>query len=422
MCHSCRRGLVDQLANRGEFLDLVRYLLDVSEHGPARALALRPPASAFAVPPLPEYEAKVDHSGLIAGLGIDNYRRGEAIYGRVCANCHGTKDAQGSLPTSLRFASGAFKNGSDPFRMYQTLTHGFGQMAPQSWMVPEQKYDVIHYIREAYLRPHNPSQFVSIDRPYLASLPKGDTRGPRPVEVESWVTMDYGPSLTLTCEIGSDGSNFAYKGIATRLDAGPGGISRGRAWSVFEHDTLRVSATWSGSGFIDWNGINFNGSHGVHPRVVGSISTANPNGPGWANPETGGFEDPRLKGRDGLHYGPLPRSWGHYRGQYRHGDRVILSYTVGKTDVLESSSVEMGGSPPAFGRAFEIGPRDRDMVLQVARGPMGSVRTHRSGDGAEGAVAFLASEPPSKSASNFRFDGKTRIEVATPEEFRHVSR
>ena len=47
-------GLVNQLADRREFLDLVRYVLEISEQGPARALALRPPESAFAVPPLPD--------------------------------------------------------------------------------------------------------------------------------------------------------------------------------------------------------------------------------------------------------------------------------------------------------------------------------------------------------------------------------
>ena len=44
------------------------------------------------------------------------------------------------------------KNGSDPFSLYRTITDGFGQMAPQTWMVPRQKYDVIHYIRETYLQ------------------------------------------------------------------------------------------------------------------------------------------------------------------------------------------------------------------------------------------------------------------------------
>ena len=143
--------------------------------------------------------------------------------------------------------------------------------------------------------------------------------------------MDYGPSLMATVEAGDDGSNIAYKGIAVRLDPGPGGVSRGRAWSLFEHDTLRLAASWTGEGFIDWEGINFNGKHQVHPRVVGLVRIANPSGPGWADPETGSFDDPRPKGRDGRPYGPLPRRWAHYRGLYHNGGRVILSYTVGTT-------------------------------------------------------------------------------------------
>ena len=29
-------------------------------------------------------------------------------------------------------------------------------MAPQTWMVPVQKYDVIHFIREQYLKGYQP--------------------------------------------------------------------------------------------------------------------------------------------------------------------------------------------------------------------------------------------------------------------------
>jgi len=37
-------------------------------------------------------------------------------------------------------------------------------MVPQTWMVPEQnKYDVIHYIRETYLKPYNSTQYAKID-------------------------------------------------------------------------------------------------------------------------------------------------------------------------------------------------------------------------------------------------------------------
>ncbi len=86
--------------------------------------------------------------------------RGQTIYDRVCANCHGTEDRPGSLPSAPRFATATLKNGSDPFAMYRTLTVGFGQMAAQTWMVPRQKYDVIHYIREAYFKRDNSEHYM----------------------------------------------------------------------------------------------------------------------------------------------------------------------------------------------------------------------------------------------------------------------
>ena len=359
-------GLVNILAGRQEFLDLCRYLMEVAEHGPERARQLRPAASLFAPPPLPAYERDLDHAGLIRSLNGQSFKRGEAIYVRVCANCHGTKDQVGTMPTSLRFAEGKFKNGSDPFRMYRTLTHGFAMMTPQTWMVPEQKYDVIHYIREAYLKPHNAGQYTKVDDEYLAGLPKGASRGPKPSNIEPWVSMNYGPSLMATVEVGNEG-NFAYKGIAVRLDNGPGGVSRGRHWMLFDHDTMRVAAAWSGEGFIDWNGINFNGRHQIHPRVVGKVRFANPVGPGWADPKTGRFDDPRFKGRDGKPYGPLPRTWAQYKGMYHYGSQVILSYTVGDAKILEMPAYElMSNERVVYTRSLNIGKSPCDLLMRVA--------------------------------------------------------
>jgi putative heme-binding domain-containing protein len=364
-------GLVNNLVTRLQFLDLVRYVMEIAEKGPARAHELKPDPAPLARAPLPESERDIDHAGLIAGPDQKSFERGEAIYNRLCINCHGTKDRLGSLPTSLRFASGRFKNGSDPFSMYRTLTLGFGQMTPQTWMVPRQKYDVIHYIREAYLKPHNPAQYDRIDPAYLARLPRGKSRGPEPREIEPWMTMDHGPSLMATYEISvGDRSNIVYKGIAIRLDPGPGGISRGRAWVVYDQDTMRLAAAWTGHGFIDWNGVNFNGRHEVHPRLVGEVAFANPNTLGWANPFTGSFEaDLRMTRRDGPPCGPLPRHWVHYKGLYKHGDRVILSYTVGQAEVLETAGLETNPvwkNRPVFTRTLSIGKSPHDLRVRVA--------------------------------------------------------
>lgn len=419
---------VNQLQSRQQFLDLIRYLMEIRDGGSARALQLQPSASllTFAVP---EYEKHLDHAGLIGGWNDDSLRRGEAIYQRVCANCHGTREKLGSLPTSLRFAEGKFKNGSDPLSMYRTLTHGFGLMAPQAWMVPSQKYDVIQYIREIYLRPHNPSQFVPVDGAYLARLPQGNTRGPEPSKIEPWSAMDYGPALTHTYEVPGERANLAYKGVAVRLDSGSGGVSRGRHWMLYDTDTLRLAAAWSSASeeanFIDWRGIQFNGEHQIHPHLVGRIEYTNSLGPGWANPAGSFRDDRRVEGRDGRRYGPLPRDWARFRGLYHHGQRVIFSYTVGSTSVLELPRV-LGGDEvpggPVFLRSLEIGPRERDLVLQVAEPPaadaqatvdVGRDRSVVRLEPGKAAAALLGEKPEKPLV----FDGGTYAEVREAADF-----
>ena len=444
-------GQVNVLANRQQFLDLLAYIIAIAEGGPETAKQLQPPASLVAFV-LPEYERDIDHAGLIRELDDKAFQRGEAIYSRLCVNCHGTKDQPGSLPTSLKFAQGKFKNGHDPYRMYHTLTHGFGLMAPQTWMVPQQKYDVVHYVRETYLKPHNPSQYATIDANYLASLPKGSTRGPAPSNVEPWSSMNYGPFLTATYEVGSDGLNFAQKGIAVRLDSGPGGVSRGTQWQIFDHDTLRMAAAWTAqpqqaSNFIDWHGINFDGRHNSHPRVSGQVQIFNPTGPAWANPDTGSFDDPRAVGRDNRHYGPLPRDWGRYRGLYQFGDQVILSYTVGRTNILEmpgtaslsesgpgiseaskksaQSEVAQDFSLSMYTRAFQIGPRPQDLLLKVATHPKRAAYVQQVPVGTESkpdprTIALLNPIPsPVKAAKaqGLFLSGKTRIDIDKSNDF-----
>ena len=424
-------GQVGLLASRQQFLDLIRYLIEIRDGGALRAKELEPPASLYAIR-VPEYEKDIDHAAMIADLDDAAFKRGQAIYNRLCVNCHGTHDKPGSLPTSLKFASGKFRNGSDPHTMYQTLTRGFGMMVGQTWMVPQQKYDVIHYVRKAYLKSHNPTQLYSVTDEYLAGLPKGKSRGPEPTQNEPWITMDYGPSLVNTYEVGNDGSNFAYKGIAVRLDPGPGGVSRGQSWMIFDHDTMRVAAAWTGAGFIDWQGIHMNGRHNIHPRVKGDVHLANPTGPGWANPANGSFDDPRLRGRDDRQYGPLPRSWVHLKGIYHHGQKTIIEYTVGDTVVREvpGLATPLGKSPgrsPVFTRTFNIGPRSREMVLQVARHLEGSeilatLDLETSGLSVRHGMSADGGKRKTSQAQSLKFDGKSFIEILNSSDFDTTSK
>ncbi|MEM9585691.1 MAG: DUF6797 domain-containing protein [Planctomycetota bacterium] len=374
-------GVINGLRTRQDFVDLIRYLQVIRDGGLSAAAELTPPSHLLTLQ-LPDYESKVDHAGMIQALNKDALNRGRRIYQRVCQNCHGTIDAPGSLPTATRFANGKLRNGSSPFAMYQTITRGFGAMLPQPWMVPQQKYDVIHYIRQTFLKGNPNQSLAPISAAFLASLPKGDTFGPEPVELSPWSDMDYGPWMHNTIEAAGDqnGANIAYKGIALRLDPGPGGVAKGNHWMLFDHDTMRVAAAWSHTDrerlrFIDWKGIHFDGRHQSHPKAIGAQAFTNPTGPGWANPETGSFVDSaRVQGRDGRRYGPLPKTWATYHGMHHAGDSQVFSYRVGETDVLEQlhglglSTSTSPSSSQTFLRTLHIGRSDQSQTLLIATG------------------------------------------------------
>jgi cytochrome c5 len=312
----------------------------------------------------------VDHAGTIRAWNSDTLVRGEKLYHTLCMPCHGTPQQQGSLPASRAFWKERFKNGSDPFSIYKTIGNGLGQMPAWPWLSGELRYDVIDYIREAFVRPNNPTNYFKITSAYLASLPKGSGRlsrkSARLIEFEKgpkYLRMDFGPVLNWTYEVESN--NVAYKGIAVRLDEGPGGISKGRVWMLYDHDTMRVAAGWTGDQFVDWKGIAFDASHQTHTSIVGDKAFTNPVGPGWADPVTGNFADPRLRGRDNKPYGPLPRQWLHFRGTYLNGNKVVIAYTVGDAEILELPGYEGLARNLAFSRCLTVGKSSHDLLLRV---------------------------------------------------------
>jgi hypothetical protein len=338
---------------------------------------------------LPDYEKNIDHKGLLTALDDrhdESIRTGEHIYNNTCFNCHGNPEQVGSIPTAFKFWEDPFKVGKDPYSIYQTLTRGYGSMPPQVNLTPVEKYDIINYLRETFIEKENPDQYFEIDSTYLASLPMGTTTGPAPKEFNPWAEMDYGNFLINTYEVvglnappreRSSGpaplpdenfskANFAYKGISVRVDPGPGGVAVGKAWMMFDHDLMRVAGAWTGEGFIDWEAILFNGKHNISPRTAGDLHFQNPVVPAWANPATGTFDDPRFTARDSRKFGPLPREWTHFKGLYQYKDRVIISYTVGNANVLETFGLETLEDQPIFTRTLNISPSDKPLKMRIA--------------------------------------------------------
>src|SRR5205823_6397757 len=106
---------------------------------------------------------EIDHARLIRAWNNESFARGKQLYETMCITCHGTPEKEGTLPTSRRFWLEPFKNGNDPFSIYKTLARGFGQMPAWTFLTPEQRYDAIHFVREAFIRPQNPAAYFKVD-------------------------------------------------------------------------------------------------------------------------------------------------------------------------------------------------------------------------------------------------------------------
>ncbi|MEI6586248.1 MAG: DUF6797 domain-containing protein [Sediminibacterium sp.] len=338
---------------------------------------------------LPAYEKDIDHKGILNTIQRNQeeaYMDGKKIYTRNCINCHGTPIKEGSLPTAFKYWKDAFKVGKDPYSIYQTLTRGYGAMPAQINLTPVDKYNVIHYIREEFVAKQNKDAYFKIDSNYLASLPKGKSKGPSSIHKEGWLEMDYGNFLINTYELVDANAkpreisggpaplpdenlvdaNFAYKGIAVRVDTGTGGVAAGKAWMIFDHDLMRVAGAWTGKGFIDWQGILLNGQHNISPRTIGDLHFSTPVEPSWANPLNGSFADNRFQAVDKRRFGPLARTWTQYKGLYHYKDQVIISYTVGNSNVLEKLGMEGTSDMPVFTRTLNMSAASTPLKMRVA--------------------------------------------------------
>ncbi len=336
---------------------------------------------------LPESEKDIDHAGIIADLGPAAYERGSRIYNSICIDCHGNQEMEGSIPLSTKFWNQKIRSGSDAYSMYQTVTRGFGSMPPQITLTPQEKYDVIYFIQESFIRNENSDEYVQATPGYLKEIPKGSNRGPEIKPYHPWSDMDYGNFFMNTYELVDEETgleryhspgpspfkdedylknNFAYKGIAVRLDEGEGGISKGKAWMIFDHDLMRVAGGWTGEGFIDWNAILLNDRHETYPRTVGKLHFETPVSAGWANPTNGKFKDERFQARDGRKFGPLPKEWANYKGLYHNNENIIISYSVGNSDILEKFGLEKSDKGAVFTRNLNISASNSILKMKIA--------------------------------------------------------
>ncbi len=377
-------GLVASLGGQPAFLDLVAYLLAIAQGGPAEAARLQPSQATLAAL---DDTANLDHAGIIQGMRGRDFTAGEQIYQGYCANCHGADGNRPSLPTARAFGTDPLKFGADPYKMFLTLTQGNGLMGPMSHLLPRERYQVIHYIREAFMKGKNPDYFA-VDDTYLAGLPAGTDDGASPPVVE----RDYGPALA--SQLRRDFESV----LTVRLPrVGPTDVSAKPLTISYDLHSMDQAGIWEG-GFLDL-------SNTQHMRGRGE-GTADPEGAelaglaGWQWGHEQTLDYPR---EDLLPRGPLPRRWLDYRGHYLHDDEVVFRYRIDGREVFELPSQRaVAGARQALRHAFHLGPGPA-LRLAVARGSASSTAVDRvapaggllaradtKAGAAEGSVAFLS--------------------------------
>lgn len=301
--------LVATLKSSREFLDLVSYLIAIHDGGAQRANELKPTAEQL----IPKDDTiNLNHAQIIRRAENGKLRRGKQIYEASCYQCHGKDGNTPSLATARAFGKQKLKFGADPHSMFKTLSHGNGLMAAASALSPRERYEVVAYIRQQFMKDSNPDYFP-ITPKYLNSLPKGSDMG----DFKPDPDRDYGPALA--SQLGRD--------VNSALTIKLGDMS-----IAYDLHTMDQAAIWSG-GFLDVDQTQHKRGRGEgYPEPRGSMIEALDL---WQWGHDGSVDYSKA---DLLPRGPLPEHWLDYHGHFLNGDQIVLNYSIDGREVLEVPS------------------------------------------------------------------------------------
>lgn len=313
--------------------------------------------------------AALDHVAAIRSLGVDDVGRGQKLYSKHCAACHGVDGNLTQNPLARRFAADPLKFGADPYSLWKTLSYGNGLMfGYEAVLTSEQRYQVVHYIREAFLR-RNGAQYVAPDAGYFAALPTradADARAHQPAAPEEPVpaglrdgrlgqAMLYGPAQSHSLHLAppEENNRARFPGTAERalMVALPGEKAVG-----YDTERFSVAGLWTGRLVATeaTHHRSYKGEHGLLPG--GPVVYARPGDAGW-----------RLaRGATGSEAAPVV-----FDGHYLHGERVVLAATVAGRRVLELPGAD--AARPLYARTLEVGAGDTALECLVGRLDGGAV-------------------------------------------------
>ncbi len=307
-------------------------------------------------------------------FGPAEFEEGKQLYGMVCTACHGNDKTPASVPNARAFHKDQLLNGSDPYRLFHTLDKGFNQMPPQLWMSPEQKYYVIHYLREEFFKKSNPSQYVPVDDAYIASLSAdekiewpAERKPPVPRVAFDPAAVDHGPVIFGHFE--ATLNNVAPKGLIIGLEKGKG-VTAAKLHALYDLDTGRLVAFNKGN-LLDWRDLNYDGNHRIHAKLAGELGFESPAGLVWAKagevppgryPD---FRDPREEALNGKKYGPVPDGRFTYHGLNLTTEIPTIHYSVEGTEILEMPTAMEKNGRAFIVRSLLLKPHERTLYMRT---------------------------------------------------------
>lgn len=218
-----------------------------------------------------------------------------------------------------------------------------------------------------------------------ATPPAKGTRGAQarsqaPVGVQWWQEIDTGPFISDTfLSARSGGEVIALKGIAIKVGA------ERDATMIFDTELLAWRAGFDGNVVLE--GTPWNGSHGGNSHIPDGNSRIfflNPAGLGFSlNGSWADLRDPKS--------GPLPHHVGRYRGLFRHGQQVVLHYTLAGVKVLELPALETAGGVRTLTRTLNLEATPTTALeLLVREAPPAATNARLKAD----AQVYLVGAPP----------------------------
>jgi mono/diheme cytochrome c family protein len=130
--------------------------------------------------------AEPNHAELIADRSEDVIDQGAVLFAKNCASCHGPQgnsNVANMNPAPRNFWQDAFNNpnGGGPYGLYTVLSKGFNGMPAFPSLKPEERYAVIHFVQERFVKPNNPDNYHEVDSPEVtAKIPAAGGEGSGP--------------------------------------------------------------------------------------------------------------------------------------------------------------------------------------------------------------------------------------------------